>query len=58
MPVRDIPSILASYMRVIHKTPKPWYVDDELEKRGLELNDDNRVEAVWHLHVKIGRAHV
>ena len=52
MPVRDIPSILASYMRVIHKTPKPWYVDDELEKRGLELNDDNRVEAVWHLHVK------
>ena len=52
MPVRDIPSILASYMRVLRKTEQPWYVDEELISRGLEINDENRVDAIWHLHVK------
>lgn len=52
MPVRDIPSILASYIRVLRKTEKPWYVDEELITRNLEINDENRVDAIWNLHVK------
>ena len=52
---RDIPSILASFLTLLHNTNQsPHYIDQALLQRNLPLNDENRVDILWNYYVKEG----
>lgn len=47
--VRDIPSVLASFMRLLRNSKQsPNYIDQILLDRRIPLNDDNRVDVLWN----------
>lgn len=50
--VRDIPSILASYVRVLEQQNKPTYIDEMLISEGKDLTVKNIVDKVWQIHVR------
>jgi sulfotransferase len=46
--VRDVPSVLASFMRLLRESNQsPNYIDQILIKRGMSLTDANRVDVLW-----------
>lgn len=46
--VRDVPSVLASFMRLLRNSKQsPNYIDQILMDRGLPLTDDNRTDVLW-----------
>lgn len=46
--VRDVPSILASFMRLLRNSKRsPNYIDQILIDRQLPLTDENRVDVLW-----------
>lgn len=49
--VRDLPSIMASWLTVIKKNPNS-YIDDVIQKKGFEPNDDNYMAEMWFHMVK------
>lgn len=49
--VRDLPSIMASWLTLIHKNPNN-HIDKKLAKGGLQVNDDNRMAEMWFNMVK------
>ena len=51
MTVRDLPSIMASWLRIMEKNPGN-YMDLELTKKNLPVNRDTRVMGMWHNMVK------
>ena len=55
MTVRDVPSILASFMTLLRKTSQnPHYIDQILLQKRLPLTDENRVDVLWRDFVKEG----
>lgn len=53
--VRDIPSIIASFLKLIHKSNrlnKPNFVDKVLYERGESLIDDNRANLLWNEYIQ------
>lgn len=48
---RDLPSIMASWLSLIHKQPG-CYVDQVLQRRGFPVNDENRMGEMWFNMVK------
>lgn len=44
---RDIPSIMASWLTLIHKNPTNG-IDMDLRQRGLEISDANRMMLLWN----------
>ena len=45
--VRDIPSIMASWLTLLRKNPNN-YMDTLLKQRGLTVNDENRMDVLWN----------
>jgi sulfotransferase len=43
---RDLPSIMASWLTLLRKNPDS-YMDQTLAKRGLAVNDENRMGEMW-----------
>lgn len=51
MTVRDLPSIMASWLLIMEKNPGN-YMDIELNKRNLPVTRETRVMGMWHNMVK------
>lgn len=50
--VRDIPSIIASFIRLLRESKQnPTYIDAILKERGKFLTDANRVELLWKEYI-------
>lgn len=49
--VRDLPSIMASWLTLLHNNPNN-FVDDEIRKAGQIVNDENRMIQRWFSMVK------
>lgn len=50
--VRDIPSIIASFMKLLRESShQPTYIDEILSHRGKFLTDTNRVELLWQEYI-------
>jgi sulfotransferase len=49
--VRALPPIMASWLTLLRNNPNN-YVDDILRKRGMEVNDENRMGEMWFNMVK------
>lgn len=48
MTVRDVPSVLASFMRLLRNSKtNPNYIDKNLLMRRISLTDENRVDMLW-----------
>lgn len=50
--VRDIPSIVASFMRLLRESKQnPHFIDKHLISRNLQTNDENRVKLLWEDYI-------
>lgn len=49
--VRDIPSVFASFIRLIKKTPGNNYIDHDLSQLGLPFTMDNRINLLWDRYI-------
>ena len=49
--VRDLPSIMASWLTLLHKNPNS-YMNGVLSQKGLRVTDDNMMDEMWHNMVK------
>jgi len=49
--IRDLPSIMASWLTLLHKNPNS-YMDVTLRKKGLMPTDENRMGEMWFNMVK------
>lgn len=49
--VRDLPSIMASWLTLLHNNPNS-YMDDKLRQYNVEPTDDNRMAEMWFNMVK------
>lgn len=47
---RDIPSIIASFLQLIHKQPNN-FVDQDLRKKGMAITDMNRADLLWNCYI-------
>lgn len=52
MTVRDIPSIVASFMKLIRDSKQtPTYIDKEIMNKKLPMNDDVRTKLLWENYI-------
>jgi sulfotransferase len=49
--VRDLPSIMASWLTLLHRNPNS-FMDDKLREYRVEPSDDNRMAEMWFNMVK------
>lgn len=45
--VRDIPSILSSFITLVNKNPNDNFVDNQLKQNGFAINNVNRCRVLW-----------